>query len=83
MIAEHKDLADRLAKVIRQIPDFPRTGNLCSVLLFEYSRINLVCEGILFRDISTLLADPKLWKDTIDALVTHYKDKGVQKIAGI
>lgn len=39
-------------------------------------------EGVLFRDITTLLNDPAAYQATIDLLVEHYKDKGVTKIVG-
>ena len=34
-------------------------------------------EGILFRDITTLLEDPKALKDTIDLLYDVYKDEKI------
>jgi adenine phosphoribosyltransferase len=40
-------------------------------------------EGIMFRDITTLLLNPEAFKQTIDKLVEHYKDKEINKIAGI
>ena len=40
-------------------------------------------EGIMFRDITTLLLNPEAFKQTIDKLVEHYKDKDITKIAGI
>ncbi|MEL7479749.1 MAG: adenine phosphoribosyltransferase, partial [Pseudomonadota bacterium] len=33
-------------------------------------------EGIMFRDVTTLLADPKAFKETIDAFIAVYKDQG-------
>ncbi|KAL1564748.1 adenine phosphoribosyltransferase [Salvia divinorum] len=39
--------------------------------------------GILFQDITTLLLDPKAFKDTIDLFVERYKDKNINVIAGI
>lgn len=39
-------------------------------------------EGIMFRDVTTLLADPKAFKETIDAFITAYKDQGFTKIIG-
>lgn len=39
-------------------------------------------EGILFQDITTLLLDPKAFKDTIDLFVERYKDKGISVVAG-
>lgn len=40
-------------------------------------------EGILFKDITTLLKDPDALKHTIDLMVEKYKDKGIGKIVGI
>ncbi len=40
-------------------------------------------EGIMFRDITTLLKDPQGFKTTIELLVTHYKGKPIDYIAGI
>lgn len=39
-------------------------------------------EGVLFRDITTLLNNPAAYQATIDLLVEHYKDSGVTKIVG-
>ncbi len=41
--------------------------------------------GINFRDISTLLANPILWRWTMDTIVNHYAMLGLQpnKVAGI
>ncbi|PIA33207.1 hypothetical protein AQUCO_04200155v1 [Aquilegia coerulea] len=39
--------------------------------------------GILFQDITTLLLDPKAFKDTIDLFVERYKDKEISVVAGI
>ena len=39
--------------------------------------------GILFRDITTLLAEPAGFRGTIDALAARYAGAGVAKVAGI
>ncbi|XP_047307383.1 adenine phosphoribosyltransferase 1-like [Impatiens glandulifera] len=39
--------------------------------------------GIMFQDITTLLLDPKAFKDTIDLFVERYKDKDISVVAGI
>ncbi|KAH0644094.1 hypothetical protein MTR67_037036 [Solanum verrucosum] len=39
--------------------------------------------GIMFQDITTLLLDPKAFKDTIDLFVERYKDKSISVVAGI
>ncbi len=40
-------------------------------------------QGIMFRDITTLLSDPEGFKETIDLLVERYKDKEIDKVVGI
>ncbi len=40
-------------------------------------------EGIMFRDITTLLKDPQGFQDTINQLVVKYKDSEFDYIAGI
>lgn len=40
-------------------------------------------EGIMFRDITTLLKDPEGFKTTINMLVEKYKDAPIDYIAGI
>ncbi|KAI9200319.1 hypothetical protein LWI28_005924 [Acer negundo] len=39
--------------------------------------------GILFQDITTLLLDPRAFKDSIDLFVERYKDKNISVVAGI
>ena len=40
-------------------------------------------EGIMFRDITSLLKDKDGLRDTIDMLVDRYKDRGIDIICGI
>lgn len=40
-------------------------------------------EGIIFRDITTLLKDPMGFRETIDLLYKRYKDKKIDKVIGI
>jgi len=40
-------------------------------------------QGIMFRDITTLLKDPEGFKETIDLLYDRYKDKKIDKVIGI
>ena len=40
-------------------------------------------QGIMFRDITTLLKDPVGLRSTIDQLVKRYKGTGIDKVAGI
>ncbi|MDI6839951.1 MAG: adenine phosphoribosyltransferase [bacterium] len=37
-------------------------------------------KGILFRDITTLIKDKYAFKETIDAIYSHYKDKKIDKV---
>ena len=39
--------------------------------------------GIKFRDITTLLRDAKAFETTIEALIAHWRDVGIDKVAGI
>lgn len=39
-------------------------------------------EGIIFRDITTLLEVPAAFKATIDLIVEQYRDKGLTKVLG-
>src|SRR5215216_1729906 len=39
--------------------------------------------GILFRDITTLLKDRAGFRETIARLVAHYRDTGIEVVAGI
>ncbi|MBN1994549.1 MAG: adenine phosphoribosyltransferase [Anaerolineae bacterium] len=40
-------------------------------------------EGILFYDITTLLKNPTAFKESVDQLVRHYREAGVDVVAGI
>jgi adenine phosphoribosyltransferase len=40
-------------------------------------------QGIMFRDITTLLKDSQGFKETIDLLYDRYKDKKIDKVIGI
>ncbi|CAL9090267.1 unnamed protein product [Musa textilis] len=39
--------------------------------------------GIMFQDITTLLLDPKAFRDTIDMFVERYRDQEITIIAGV
>jgi len=41
-----------------------------------------VLAGIIFQDITTMLLDPKAFKDTIDLFVERYSGKGISVVAG-
>ncbi len=40
-------------------------------------------KGILFKDITTLTKQPEAFKDTIDQLTEHYRDKDIDLVAAI
>ncbi len=40
-------------------------------------------KGILFRDITPLLADKDAFKYAVKAIADHFRDKGIEKVAGI
>lgn len=42
----------------------------------------LILAGIMFQDITTLLLDPKTFKDTIDLFVERYKSMDISVVAG-
>jgi len=44
---------------------------------------NYPIEGVMFRDITTLLKDPKGLRDSINQLVDRYKDLNIDKIVAI
>lgn len=58
------DLASAVRSVIRDIPDFPKSG-------------------ILFRDITPLLADPGLFRSVIAQMGTWSADAGITHAVGI
>ena len=39
--------------------------------------------GILFRDITTLLADPEAFNSVIDLFVKHYQEEQIDLVVGI
>jgi adenine phosphoribosyltransferase len=40
-------------------------------------------KGIMFKDITPLLADPRGFNAVIDALITPFKQKGIEIVAGV
>lgn len=44
---------------------------------------NFPIEGVLFRDITTLLKDPVAFRAAIDSLVAHYRDQQLDVIVSI
>ncbi len=44
---------------------------------------NFPVEGILFKDITTLLRDPEAFRQAIDSLVAHYEGQHVDRVVAI
>lgn len=44
--------------------------------------VNGLVAGIMFQDITTLLLDPKAFKDTVDIFVDRYRDMDISVVAG-
>jgi adenine phosphoribosyltransferase len=40
-------------------------------------------EGVIFRDLTTLMQDPDAFRESCDILYDRYKDQGLDKIVGI
>lgn len=57
-------LENRIKSVIRDVPDFPKSG-------------------ILFKDITPMLADHALVKDVIKAIADQYKNQKIDAIAAV
>ena len=57
-------MPDRIRKIIRDIPDFPK-------------------KGIVFKDITTLLADGGEFKRAIDLLAARYEGKGIDRVVAV
>ena len=44
---------------------------------------NYPLDGISFKDITTLLMDPKAFKQVVDEISTYYKNKGITKVVSL
>ncbi|MBU0762967.1 MAG: adenine phosphoribosyltransferase [Candidatus Altiarchaeota archaeon] len=44
---------------------------------------NWPIEGVMFRDVTTLMQDPKAFKAACDKFIERYKDKKIDKVVGI
>jgi adenine phosphoribosyltransferase len=44
---------------------------------------NYPIEGISFKDITTLLKEPVAFRNVVDEISNHYKDKGITKIVSL
>jgi adenine phosphoribosyltransferase len=53
-----------LAKMIRDVPDFPK-------------------EGIIFKDITTLIKDPAAFKEAVDILADHYAGREIDLVVAV
>ena len=40
-------------------------------------------EGVIFRDLTTLMQDPETYRDTCDIFYNRYKDSNIDKVVGI
>ena len=60
----NKDIIEKIKKLLREIPDFPR-------------------KGILFKDITPVLAEPGALAWICDELIRPYKEKKITKILAI
>lgn len=57
-------LSEKLSKIIRDVPDFPKPG-------------------ILFKDITPVLANPAVSAEVSAEFYAYWKDKGVDAVVGI
>ena len=63
-MSERVAAIERLAGLVRSIPDFPR-------------------KGILFRDVTTLLADPRGLRDAVSLMVEEWRGAGITRVVAI
>lgn len=61
---------------------WPICGCDLEILLIFLGVLVLLSAGIMFQDITTLLLDPKAFKNTIDLFVERYKGKNISVVAG-
>jgi adenine phosphoribosyltransferase len=57
-------MEEKLKRVIRDVPDFPKPG-------------------ILFKDITPILSEPDLLRETVEALARPFRAEGISKVLGI
>lgn len=78
-----KENAEKVKKLLLEI--IPKLGGMDEE--FIKSKIRTIPDfpkpGIMFRDITTLLADPEGMERVVEILYDRYKDKNIHKIAGI
>ncbi len=44
---------------------------------------NYPIEGISFKDITTLLKEPTAYKEVVDQISSHYRDRGITKVVSL
>ncbi len=78
-----KENAEKVKKILINV--IPKIANKDLELIKSKIRTipNFPKPGIMFRDITTLLADPEAMKRTMEILYNRYKDKNINAIAGI
>ncbi|XP_031484482.1 adenine phosphoribosyltransferase 4-like [Nymphaea colorata] len=80
MMTEAKQEVNNEKKPEEKVVDDPRLQAISSAIRVVP---NFPKPGIMFQDITTLLLQPKAFKDTIDLFVERYKDKNISVVAGI
>lgn len=79
----HRDLQDKVISAMAASDSDSRDDRIARIA----SAIRVIPDfpkpGIMFQDITTLLLDPKAFKDTIDLFVERYKGKDISVVAGI
>lgn len=79
-----KDNSERMKKVLlKLIESFSREQEIISLKNKIRTIPNFPKEGIMFRDVTTLLRDSEGFKKTIDILYNRYKERGIKIVAGI
>ncbi|CAL5385492.1 unnamed protein product [Camellia sinensis] len=77
----HRDLQDKVISAMAASDSDSRDDRIARIA----SAIRVIPDfpkpGIMFQDITTLLLDPKAFKDTIDLFVERYKGKDISVVA--
>ncbi len=83
IVKRMEENADKVKKLL--LKSIPKIGNKDE--LFIKSKIRTIPnwpkQGVMFRDITTLLKDNEGLKKVIEILEKRYKDRGIQVIAGV
>ena len=64
IVGEERIMEEKLKRVIRDVPDFPKPG-------------------ILFKDITPILSEPELLRETVEALARPFRSEGISQVLGI